>query len=282
MAEHDPAKATRPHPAVPGRACDCHVALTGPLALLATAPEPEEIPQEATLSQLLDRLDRRGLERAVLVQPELPGTAGDALLQALAAHRNRLRGVARYAPELGDGALEQMAHTGVRGLRVDLRTPGAPDLPSLEALAQRLEPHRCHLELAVDPAILKRVAPHLATLAVDCVIEHFGLVPAGAAAALKPLVRLLRGGRCWVKLSGIDLVSRTGPPWRDTLPLAQALIEADPTRLLWGSGWPQGGGAGWPPDDAALIDLLALWAPDERLRHLILVDNPARLYRFGD
>jgi predicted TIM-barrel fold metal-dependent hydrolase len=34
------------------------------------------------------------------------------------------------------------------------------------------------------------------------------------------------------------------------------------------------------PDDAALLDALADWAPDEVTRRAILVDNPARLYRF--
>ena len=34
-----------------------------------------------------------------------------------------------------------------------------------------------------------------------------------------------------------------------------------------------------PPFPEAL-DLLAKWAPDENIRHKILVDNPARLYDF--
>jgi len=34
------------------------------------------------------------------------------------------------------------------------------------------------------------------------------------------------------------------------------------------------------PDDAVLVDLLLDWAPDEALRHRILVENPAALYGF--
>ncbi|MFW6077933.1 MAG: amidohydrolase family protein, partial [Hyphomicrobiales bacterium] len=34
------------------------------------------------------------------------------------------------------------------------------------------------------------------------------------------------------------------------------------------------------PDDARLLDLLGTWAHDEAVRNRILVDNPARLYRF--
>jgi predicted TIM-barrel fold metal-dependent hydrolase len=34
------------------------------------------------------------------------------------------------------------------------------------------------------------------------------------------------------------------------------------------------------PDDAALLDLLADWAPGETTRRRILVDNPTELYGF--
>ena len=34
------------------------------------------------------------------------------------------------------------------------------------------------------------------------------------------------------------------------------------------------------PDDVTLINLLAEWAPDEKLRHRILVENPERFYGF--
>ena len=34
------------------------------------------------------------------------------------------------------------------------------------------------------------------------------------------------------------------------------------------------------PDDAVLFDLLLVWAPDEKVRHGILVENPAVLYDY--
>ena len=36
------------------------------------------------------------------------------------------------------------------------------------------------------------------------------------------------------------------------------------------------------PNDGDLLDLLALFAPDEKLRQKILVDNPTRLCGFED
>ena len=60
---------------------------------------------------------------------------------------------------------------------------------------------------------------------------------------------------------------------------AGALLRAAPERLLWGTDWPHPLVTTEPkPDDAAMLDRLALWAPDEAVRHRILVENPERLY----
>jgi predicted TIM-barrel fold metal-dependent hydrolase len=34
------------------------------------------------------------------------------------------------------------------------------------------------------------------------------------------------------------------------------------------------------PDDITLLNLVPMWAPDEKLRHRILVENPEKLYGF--
>lgn len=53
-----------------------------------------------------------------------------------------------------------------------------------------------------------------------------------------------------------------------------------PERMVWGSDWPHPTERDRKPDDAQLFDLVAEWAPDERLRQRLLVDNPAELYGF--
>ena len=74
-------------------------------------------------------------------------------------------------------------------------------------------------------------------------------------------------------------------------PFAQALIQANPDRIVWGSDWPHPESSGRRPaqeispaieiDDGLLLNQLAAWAPDAAVRRKILVDNPARLYGFG-
>jgi predicted TIM-barrel fold metal-dependent hydrolase len=50
--------------------------------------------------------------------------------------------------------------------------------------------------------------------------------------------------------------------------------------MLWATDWPHPNKFGDMPNDADLIEQLALWAPDPALRNRILVDNPTTLYRF--
>jgi predicted TIM-barrel fold metal-dependent hydrolase len=49
--------------------------------------------------------------------------------------------------------------------------------------------------------------------------------------------------------------------------------------VLWGTDWPHPN-VRHMPDDGDLVDLLAQFAPDEKTRKRILVDNPERLYDF--
>ena len=100
----------------------------------------------------------------------------------------------------------------------------------------------------------------------------------------------------YVKLSRIHNISTQAPDYADAAPLAQALIAANPQRILWGTDWPHAGVR--PPgysatdispylqiDDGRVFNQFAVWAPqaerdDPSLRQTILVDNPARLYGF--
>jgi 2-pyrone-4,6-dicarboxylate lactonase len=61
---------------------------------------------------------------------------------------------------------------------------------------------------------------------------------------------------------------------------ARTCIAAAPGRVLRGTDWPHPNIDGHMPNDGELMNLPALYAPDEAVRNRILVDNPARLYGF--
>ena len=96
----------------------------------------------------------------------------------------------------------------------------------------------------------------------------------------RKLLELLRNDRIWVKVSGAERVSRTGPPYADAIPFARALVESAGERVLWGTDWPHPN-LSHVPDDGLLVDLLASIAPTEAERQALLVTNPERLYRFS-
>jgi predicted TIM-barrel fold metal-dependent hydrolase len=50
--------------------------------------------------------------------------------------------------------------------------------------------------------------------------------------------------------------------------------------MLWGSNWPHPNET-TKPDDARLVDLLAVRVPSEATRKRILIENPEILYGFA-
>jgi predicted TIM-barrel fold metal-dependent hydrolase len=115
---------------------------------------------------------------------------------------------------------------------------------------------------------------------VPFVIDHMGRVQAAGGLAQKPfqtLLELMKNPLAWVKISGAERVSTGGPPFHDAIPFAQALMEAAPDRVLWGTDWPHPN-VKWMPNDGELVNLFELFSNDEGLRRKVLVDNPTRLY----
>ena len=102
-----------------------------------------------------------------------------------------------------------------------------------------------------------------------------------AAPAFQALLELMREGNTWMKISGANRVSATDlPPYDDVKPLAHALIEAAPERIMWGTDWPHPNKYVVNPDDGDLVDAFGDWVSDERMRRKIMVDTPAAFYRF--
>ena len=129
----------------------------------------------------------------------------------------------------------------------------------------------------------------LLALPTPIVLDHLGHVemPGGMnSPGYKTIRKLLDTGRCWIKVSGAYIDSKSGPPdYADTSALAKSYIAAAPERCLWASNWPYpdvtaGQNPQPRPATGPFLDLFARWVPDEKLRHRILVENPETLYGF--
>lgn len=278
----------QPKARMPARACDTHAHVMGPKEKYAYSPERIYTPPDCLLADYLHMLDMLGVERGVLVQPSVYGTDNTAMLDAMRAAGGRLRGVAVVDEAITDEALASLAEAGVRGVRVNIvdvknRKPGTLPMPKLEALARRIAPLGWHMELLMHVDEFPELDRLFADFPVEIVLGHLGYLTIGRPLddpGFQALLRLMRAGRAWVKLTGPYRITSEPLPYPSTVPFAHALIEANRERVLWGTDWPHVMLKGWMPNDGELADLLTDWIPDPLVRQQVLVRNPEKLYGF--
>ncbi len=279
-------KDTSPQLTCPPKACDTHLHIYGPQEKYpvrqAGAFPP---PPNAGTADYQAVQERLGLERLVIVQPAAYGTDNRCTLDAMRTFGERARAVAVIDRDAGNGELLQLTEAGVRGLRFFMLPGGVYEWTDLQPLAARVAAFGWHIQLQMDGRLLHERFDLLSQLPCPLVIDHVGkfLEPVDTDhPGFRALLRLTAGGNCWVKLSAPYETSKAGPPhYPDVGRLAKALVRAAPERLVWASNWPHPSiRDGQYPDDAALLDTLLDWAPDDRTRRRILVDNPAELYGF--
>jgi predicted TIM-barrel fold metal-dependent hydrolase len=283
--------------AVPAGACDCHVHIIGNAANYPMAADRVYTPPPASTEMLAEMHGALGIERVVIVQPSFYGTDNACTLDALRRIGGKGRAVAVIEKSLPRAALDAMNAAGVRGVRANLETGGTGDPSAAKTIVadavEQIGPLGWHLQIYTRPSVVMALKEVFQSLPMPVVFDHF----AGLKAALGPsqpgydvVLDLVTSGRAYVKISGAYRVSDKGPDFADALPMAQALVAANPDRILWGSDWPHTGTVKRPPteitppvaiDDGLLLDQLVKWVPDPATRRKILVDNPARLYGFA-
>jgi 2-pyrone-4,6-dicarboxylate lactonase len=278
----------QPKRRLPSRSCDTHAHIMGPKATYAYSPARIYTPPDCLLSDYLHMLDTLGVERAVLVQPSVYGTDNTVMLEAMKTAGNRLRGVAVVADDIADEELKALDTAGVRGVRVNIvdvkdRKPGTLPMDSLKALANRIAPLGWHMEFLMHADEFPDLDGAFADFPVDIVLGHLGYLTIGKTpddAGFQALLRLMKAGRAWVKLTGPYRITGAPLPYGDTVAFARALLDANRERVLWGSDWPHVMLKGKMPNDGDLADVLFDWIPDPALREQVLTRNPAKLYRF--
>lgn len=280
-----PVRATRQSRlAVPPGSVDCHthVFVDG----YEMIPGRGYNPPQSTLDDMLAMHAKLGIERVVLTQPSVYGTDNSAILDAVAEIPSQARAVVAVAAGVSDAELSELHQRGARGIRLNLDNVGGMpvELDEVPALAKRVSALGWHVEFLFAGPELPDLLSLLRSIDAPISIGHFGYMPAAEGVDYPPfreLLRLVEAGNTWVKLSAPNRLGVGDlPPWPEVVPMAQALIEANPERMLWATDWPHPNKYVEQPNDADLIEQLELWAPDEAIRQRILVDNPAALYDF--
>jgi predicted TIM-barrel fold metal-dependent hydrolase len=278
----------------PPQACDAHFHVFGPADRYPHGGVNESlryVPPLAPLSEYLELAKLMGFERYVFVQPSAYGRDNACMLDAMReVGIARCRGIVDVDENAPDALLAEMHALGVRGVRINV-SPVKPPAPAFSATMrpriERLDARCAELGWQLDflhPGWLtEELMPVFAKLRSSFTIAHMGMFLAKDGAQQGGFVKLLDllrhgEGRAWVKLTGTYRMA-TLPGLIDAAPMARALIEAAPDRLIWGSDYPHLSFAD-KVGSVQLFNLLADWAPDETTRRRILVDNPAALFDF--
>ncbi len=268
---------------LPAGACDSHVHVFGPVARFPFSASSTLIPADAPKETLFALHRHLGISRCVIVQSLVHGFDNAVVEDAIRAGGGRYLGVALVRHDVADAELQRLQAAGFRGVRFNfMKHLGQGATPAqVVALTQRLAPLGLHLQVHFESSLIHELAPLLRQSVVPVVIDHMARVDASLGphhADFRALCTLMQDPRFFVKVSGVDRVSRQ-PPYADGVALARQLLQDFPDRCFWGSDWPHPNHH-HVPDDGVLVDLLASIAPTPDALAALLVHNPQRFYRF--
>jgi predicted TIM-barrel fold metal-dependent hydrolase len=278
----------RPRVRLPKGSVDTHVHVFEPGYTLS--PARGYNPPDSTLADLKHLHATLGIERVVFTQPSVYGIDNSAILNAMRALNeetpNRARAVVAVDMKISDADITALDVAGVRGVRLNTDNKGGMpiEMRDIPELAARIKPVGWHLEFLFPGKDILALMPVFMALKVPMSIAHFAYQSATAgvkAPGFQALLELVRRGNTWVKISGANRVSRGDlPPYDDVKPMAEALIEAAPHRIMWGTDWPHPNKYVVNPNDGDLVDAFGDWVSDEAMRRKIMVQTPAEFYRF--
>ncbi len=277
------AKRRKPRFKLPAGATDAHCHVFGPAVRFPYAAKRRYTPDDAPKEMLAALHAHLGVDRAVIVQASCHGTDNAAMLDCIASDPKRYRGVAIVDDSFTDADYDRLDAGGVRGVRFNFvkHLGGAPDMAVFNRVIDRVKGRSWHVVLHLDAPNIIPLSDMIRKLPLPFVIDHMGRVPSAAGvdqAPLRALLELAVLENCWIKVCGAERISM--PPYAAAVPIARALLEAAPSRVLWGTDFPHPN-ATHAADEADLVDLVPQFATTPLAKHCLLVDNPARLYGFS-
>jgi len=281
----------RPAVRLPPGAWDAHAHIFGPSERFPYTAGRGYTPPDAPVEHYIALLDRLGFAHGLIVQGNAHGYDNRVVLDALARFPQRFRGVAITDTRASADDLRAWHRAGLRGLRFhlfsDAGKPGyirGVGLDVFEVFRPVMRELGLVMQVFADWRLMRDLEPTLREISreMPVIVDHMLNIPAARGVndpSFQALVRLVGDGHAHVKLSAAYRLSAQYPDYPDTRPFHDALVAANPERLLWGTDWPHPSiDAAVMPDDGHLVDLFVQWTPDETVRQKILVETPARLF----
>ena len=283
---------------VPPDSCDCHTHIFADPAKFPFVSNRTYTPEPALPADMAALHRALHIQRVIIVTPSVYGTDNSATLYGMKARPGSSRGVAVIGEKTSEGELDSLGKAGFCGIRLNLATAGQTD-PAIgrqlfQAGAGRIKSRGWHVQINTGLGVITGIKDLVLNSPVPIVFDHFGNLQAALGLGqpgFSDLVELVKSGKAYVKISAAYHASSRAN-YADVIPFAKALIAANVDRILWGTNWPHPNSppprgynpkdviAPLPIDDGRMLNQLAIWAPDPAVRKKILVDNPARLYKF--
>lgn len=273
---------------VPRGACDTHFHAFGPPHLFPYVEDRRYTPPAAPIEHFFGMAAVLGIERGVIVQPQVHRWDSASTLDAIAKGAGRLVGMVHANPDLTEADHRKLHAGGVRGVRFNFvgRTGGAFDAARLQRVVSQIAALGWPVDLHIEADFLDAHAELIRRVPLPVVIDHFANIRSDDgedALRFRTLLDLLGEKHVWLKISGADRLMARGARYADVVALARVVIARAPERIIWGTDWPHSNifAHGQVPNDGDLLNMLLDFAPEETLRRKILVDNPARLFGFA-
>ena len=248
-------------------------------------------PPDSTLEDLIHLHTTLGVDRVVFTQPSVYGVDNSAILKGMNVLNekvpNKARGVCAIKMDASESFLRELHEQGIRGVRLNLDNKGGMplELEDISKLEDKIRELGWHLEYLFPGKDIVELEPVLSNASVPISIGHFAYQPATAGInsdGFKTLLKLVKDGNTWIKISGANRVSETDlPPYADVLPMARALVEANPDNVMWGTDWPHPNKYEVNPNDGDLVNWFGEWITDDTMRRRIMVANSELFYDFG-
>lgn len=282
---------------VPANACDSHTHIFGDPHRFPYNLPRNYTPEIVSVDESLAVHRALHTQRIVLVQPSVYGSDNSCMLDAMKKLGSISRGIGVIDDNAPHSIIEELDRAGIRGIRANFDDTNLFEAdacrPVFHAKVNQIKNQRnWHLQIHTRMSVIAGLEKDLMASPIPLVIDHFGEAKANLGVGqpgFDTLLKLVKTGKAYVKLSAPYHLSTHEPDFSDVGPMAKALVAANPQRVLWGSDWPHSTNI-MPKytdispfrkiDDGLLFNQFALWVPDAKVRKMILVDNPARLFGY--
>jgi predicted TIM-barrel fold metal-dependent hydrolase len=223
---------------MPAGACDAHHHIYDPR--FPYLPDARR-QASATVDDYRAFQKNMGTSRDVIVLPSAYGFDNNPLFYFQGRMGENTRSIAVIRSDVSGTQLKDLAAVGVKGVRIQFRSGGGGFFKreDIAPIATRIVPLGWHVQFHMPGALLAELETLILDLPTPVVIDHMGHASGIDQPQYRTVRKLLDSGKGWIKVSGINMDSKIGPPtYRDTAQVARSYIRANPQRVVWGSNWP--------------------------------------------